>query len=190
IGDIIAQRTKYKFFSKLDVSMQYYTFELDDASKELCTIATPFGLYRYKRLPMGISQSPDIPQEIMERVLRAIEDIVIYIDDIGVFSNSWEDHLTQLHCVCTALEQNGFTVNPRKCEWAVQQTDFLGHWFTPQGVKPWQRKIDAILALQPPKTLKHLRSYLGMVNYYRDMWPCRSHILAPLTQLTGTKQFC
>ncbi|MEM7284214.1 MAG: ribonuclease H family protein [Pseudomonadota bacterium] len=111
------------------------------------------------------------------------------MDDIGVFSDSWHEHMETLDRVYTALENNGFTVNPRKCEWAVQQTDFLGHWFTPEGVKPWQRKIDAILALQPPKTLKQLRSFLGMVNYYRDMWPRRSHILSPLTQLTSTKHF-
>ena len=99
IQDILDRRTGYKFLSKLDLSMQYYTFKLDDDSKELCTIATPYGLYRYCRLPMGISQSPDIAQEIMERVLRAIADIEVYLNDIACFSNDFSSHMILLDTV-------------------------------------------------------------------------------------------
>jgi hypothetical protein len=102
ISEIILRRKGFKYISKLDISMQYYTFELDEESKKLCTIATPFGLYRYCRLPMGISQSPDIAQEIMERVLNHLEDVEVYIDDIGIVSSDWDEHMKTLDLVCAA----------------------------------------------------------------------------------------
>ena len=189
IGDTLARRTGYQFLSKMDISMQFYTFELDDESKELCTIATPFGLYRYRKLPMGVSQSPDVAQELMERTLKMIEDIEVYIDDIGIFSKDWASHIQVLDQVCARLESKGFSVNPLKCEFGVKESDFLGHWLTPTGVKPLRKKIQGILDMTPPKDLGQLRSFLGMVTHYRDMWPRRSHILAPLTDLLGTKTF-
>ena len=77
IQDILSCQCGYKFLTKLDISMQYYTFVLDNKSKKLCTIATSFSLYKYNRLPMGICQSPDIAQEIMELILRNILDIEV-----------------------------------------------------------------------------------------------------------------
>ncbi|KAG7373310.1 reverse transcriptase RNA-dependent DNA polymerase [Nitzschia inconspicua] len=130
---------RYRYFTKLDISMQYYTFELDEESKELCTIATPFGHYRYNCLPIGIKQSPDIAQQIMEDLLRDCPDVEVYINDIGIFSNSWEEH------------------------------------------KPWKKKIDALLALKRPTSIAELPSFIGAVTFHCDMFPRRSHLLAPLT---------
>ena len=189
IQDVLRRRRGYTYVTKIDLTMCYYTYRLDEESSQRCTIATPFGLYRYKRLPMGVSVGPDIAQQRMEDILRDIDDIEIYIDDIAVFSNgSYEDHVAKLERVLTRLQTKGFTIQPAKCEWCVQETDFLGHWLTPTGYKPLSKKVDAIIAMKPPQNITQLRSFIGLVNYYRDMWPRRAHVLAPLTALSGKKK--
>jgi hypothetical protein len=82
----------------------------------LCTIATPFGKFKYNRLPMGLKYSPDIAQEVMKNIFCDVSNAEVYIDDIGAFSNSWEEHMALISKISTLLQDNGFTVNPLKCE--------------------------------------------------------------------------
>ena len=91
--------------------------------------------------------------------------------------------------VLTALQTDGITFNPRKCEWAIQENDWLGYWLTPDGLKPWHKNIDAILRMDRPRNIKHMHGFLGVVNYYRDMWPKRAHLLSPLSNKSGKKTF-
>jgi hypothetical protein len=102
-------------------------------------------------------------------------------------SSPWKEHLVSLHKVLTILQNAYFTVNTLKCEWGVKETDWLGYWLTPTGLKPRRRKVDAILALERPQTITQLRSFIGAITFYRDMFPHRSHHLAPLTAQVGKK---
>ena len=122
-------------------------FALDEDSQKLCIISTTFGLFKYKHLPMGVKQSSDIAQEVMEGLFGDLKTVEVYIDDVGCFSHHFEEHIQTLSIVLTRLEDNGFTVNPEKCGWAVTETNWLGYWLTPTILKPWSKKIQAIIAL-------------------------------------------
>ena len=139
-------------------------------------------------MAMGLNPAPDIAQSFIEDIVSGL-DVEVYIDDIGIFSNNYEEHVQLIEQVLLRLEANGCRVNPLKCEWCVKETDFLGHWLTLEGIKPWKKKIDAILKMSAPKDISQLRSFIGAVTYYCNMWPRRSHILAPLTELTGKSKF-
>jgi hypothetical protein len=137
---------------------------------------------------MELKCSPDIAQAAMENVLSDIKDANVYIDDVGAFSNDWDHHVNLLASILRQLHENGFTINPIKCEWAVKETDWLGYWLTPWGLKPWKKKIDAILHMECPCNATELCMFLGCVNYYCGMWLSRAHILKLLTDQSSLKK--
>lgn len=182
ISDMLQKLQGFRYATAIDLSMGYYHIPLDEWSQRLCSTILPWGKYQYLRLPMGIKNSPDIFQSIMMDLLGDLEYARTYIDDILVTtSGTYEQHLAQVNEVLKRLDTAGFRVNVNKCSFAQPHLDYLGYWLTREGIQPQPKKVEAILRLSPPKTKRQLRHFLGMINYYRDMWKRRSHYSAPLT---------
>ena len=186
IADVLQKLEGISYATALDLNLGYYTVRLDFSSQKLCTIITPWGKYQYQRLPMGVNVSPDVFQEKMSELMEGLEFVRTYLDDLLIISNgSFGDHLRQLDTVLSRLRTAGLKINVEKSAFFAPEIEYLGYLLTKEGIKPVPNKVQAVLDLQPPTTLKQLRSLLGMVQFYRDMWQRRSHILAPLTDLVG-----
>ena len=186
IADMIQDIGKYSHVTALDLSMGYYHLRLTEELSEMCTFMLPFGLYKYLRLPMGLNISPDVFQQRMTQLFSDKPFVKAYLDDLLVFSNgSYEDHLKKVEEVLARLNSKGMQVNARKSFWAVDEVDYLGFRLTKDGVRPQPKKVEAITRMTAPRNKKELRRFIGMVNYYRFMWKQRSHLMAPLAELTG-----
>ena len=178
----------FQYGSSIDLNMGYYHIELDAHSKVLCTIVLPWGKYEYQRLPMELCNSQDIFQEKMGTLYQDLKYIRTYIDDLLVLSRGdFPDHLEKLNTVLERIRESGLKVNANKSFFARTELEYLGYWITQNGIKPMPNKVQAILQIQHPKNRKQLRSFIGVVNYYRDMWIRRSHLLTPLTKLTSNE---
>ena len=188
IQDLLLKLEGFKHGTALDLNMGYYHIELSSESKELCTITTQWGKYEYQRLPMGLCNSPDIFQEKMSELLTGLDTVRFYIDDIlHITKGSFEDHLEKLDEIFHRLDAVGLKINFGKSSFATHSLDYLGYHISREGITPIPKKVEAIRAIRTPKTRKQLRSFLGMINFYRDMWSQRASLLAPLSALTSNK---
>ena len=186
ISTVLQELEGFTFATALDLNMGYYTIRLDPDASRICTIIFPWGKYSYKRLPMGIAGSPDIFQAKMSELMIALEYVRTYLDDLLIITKaSLSDHLDKLKKVLTRLREAGLKINADKSKFCAHETEYLGYILTRDGIQPQTKKIEAILAIDPPTNVKELRRFLGMVQYYRDMWMRRSEMLAPLTDLVG-----
>jgi hypothetical protein len=156
-------------------------------SSRLCTIVLPWGKYEYTRLPMGLCISPDVFQEKMSELMAGLEFARAYMDDLLIISTEtgFDKHLEKLDMVLTRLQGTGLKINAVKSFFARTELEYLGYNISREGLHPLQKKVEAISQIAPPKTRKQLRRFIGMVNYYRNMWPQCSHLLAPLSVLTS-----
>mgnify|MGYP005753024869 CR=1 FL=1 len=186
IQDLLSNLEGFQYATSLDLNMGYYHIELSPASKKLCTIVLPFGKYEYQKLPMGLCNSPDIFQEKMSELFQGMDQVRTYLDDLlCTTSGTFEEHLELVDKVLQRLQNAGLKVNAKKSFFAKGELEYLGYWITRESIQPVDKKVKAIQNLEAPKTKKELRRFIGLVNYYRDMWIKRSHTLAPLTKLTS-----
>ena len=186
ISSTLQEMEGFTYATALDLNMGYYTIRLDPDAQKICTIVLPWGKYSYLRLPMGIAGSPDFFQEKMSSLMQTLSYIKVYLDDLLVITKStYDDHLEKLKVVLSRLRNAGLCLNAAKSSFAQGEIEYLGYVLMHEGVKPQPEKIRAILALKEPTNVKTLQGFLGMVQFYRDLWSKRSHILAPLTDLVG-----
>jgi hypothetical protein len=186
IQDLMLKLEGFQYATSLDLNMGYYHIELTPFSKQLCTIILPFGKYEYQRLPMGLCNSPDIFQEKISELMLGLEFVRAYIDDILVLTHSdWKDHIAKLTLVFERIQSAGLKVNAVKSFFGKNAVEYLGYWITRKGIQPLPKKVEALKNLLPPTNKRELRRFIGLINYYRDMWTKRSHILAPLASLTS-----
>jgi hypothetical protein len=166
--------------------MGYYTIRLDPDASRICTVIFPWGKYSYMRLPMGIAGSPDIFQSKMLEVKEDLEYVQAYFLDylLCISRSSLEDHLKILEEVLRCLRDAGLKVNAEKSTFCAE-IEYLGYILTRDGIKPQSNKVQAILTIQPLTNVKQLRHFLGMVQYYHDLWARWSKMPAPLTSLVG-----
>ena len=184
IQDLLMNLEGFTYATSIDLNMGYYHVKLTPDSSRLCTIVTEFGKYEYLRIPMGVCNSPDIFQERMSDLMAGLEYVRAYIDDILVTTKGdWNDHLEKLDKVLQRLGEAGLQVNADKSFFGKTETEYLGFWITREGVRPVSKKVEALKNLKPPCNIKQLRRFMGLINYYRDMWVRRSHVLAPLSRL-------
>lgn len=127
VADLLSKLGGGKIFSKLDLAHAYQQIELDEKSKNLTTITTHKGLYRYNRLAYGIASAPGLFQREMEKVLSGIEGIASYFDDIFVSGKSREEHDKRLHEVLSRFQKCGLTLKTAKCQFAQNRVKFLGY---------------------------------------------------------------
>jgi hypothetical protein len=140
---------------------------------------------------MGISGAPDIFQAKMSSLMAGLHFVRVYLDDCLILNKStFDDHLAKLRLTLKRLSDAGLRINAEKSYFGKGEIEYLGYWVTRTGIQPLPAKVEAMLAMEEPKNRRQLRAFIGLINYYRDMWRRRSHVLAPLTALCSeTKKF-
>ena len=155
-----------KIFSKIDLSQAYQQLPLADESKQYVVINTQKGLFRYTRLPFGVSSAPGIFQRVMENVLQGIPNVIVYLDDILLSSPTESDHLQLLDQVLDRLDKAGLRARKEKCQFFVPSVSYLGHKIDGEGLHPLPDKVQAIQEAPSPTNVQELKAYLGLLTYY------------------------
>ncbi|KAJ2941462.1 hypothetical protein O0L34_g3683 [Tuta absoluta] len=186
IDDLLHAAKPTPYMTSLDLKAGYWQVKIRPEDEDKTGFITPFGIYRFKRMPFGLRNAPATFQRLIDRFRLKLEHIKIlaYLDDIIIFSETFDKHLTDLRDVLQKMREFNLTVNEQKCRFCRSSIKYLGHIITPEGLQTDPEKAKAIADLSPPKTLKHLISFLQMSSWYRRFIGNFSGISEPLTRLT------
>ena len=183
IDELFASLSGGVSFTKLDLSQAYHQLPLDSDSRKFTTVNTPSGLYEYLRLPYGINSAVGIFQRTIENILKGLQGVCVYLDDILVTGKTSAEHLQNLQAVLRRLQENGITLKKEKCEFFLPAVEYLGFRVTKEGLKPTEAKVRAIKEACAPKNISELRSFIGTVNYYARFLPNLAQKMTPLYAL-------
>lgn len=184
INDILDKLGKCQYFTTLDLASGFYQVEMNPSDIHKTGFNVENGKYEFLRMPMGLKNSPSTLQRVMDNVLQDLQNSIclVYLDDIIVFSTSLQEHVVNLEKVFKRLRESNFKIQLDKSEFMKQETPYLGHIITPNGVKPNPDKISAIEKYPLPRTAKQIKQFLGLLGYYRKFIPDFARITKPLTQ--------
>ncbi|KAK7877355.1 hypothetical protein WMY93_031928 [Mugilogobius chulae] len=175
------------WFSTLDFSNGYWQVEVAEEDREKTAFTTGRGLYQWRAMPMGLSNSPATFQRMMELVLRGLpwHICLVYLDDILVYSRTFEDHLSHLQEVLTRIQSAGLKLNSSKCHFVRDHVVFLGHVVSRDGLHPDPRNTEKVRTWPTPTTVSEVRAFVGLCSYYRRFVQNFSQHAAPLNRLAS-----
>ena len=185
IDELLDRFGKAKFLTTLDLARGYWQVPMSWSSKEKTAFITLQGLFQFTAMPFGLQGAPATFQRMMNQLLRGMGDYAAaYLDDLIVFTTSWEGHLQHLRSVLWRLQEAGLTAKPSQCQFAMQQCVYLGHTMGGGQVRPETSKIAAVSEWKVAQTKKLFRAFLGLTGYYRKFISGYATIAVPLTDLT------
>ena len=190
IEDILPELSEAKIFSKFDLRNGYWHCNLDEESSNLTTFQTPFGRYKWKRLPFGLAVSSEIFQKKLIAALDGIEGVICVADDILLYGvgedeeKAKEDHNKKLEILMERCKHHGIRLNKAKTEMMKKEIIFLGHKITNRGVEADPSKIESIAMMRAPENATEARRFCGMVNYLAKFMPQLTEIMEPIRKLT------
>lgn len=186
IDQILDDVAKAKYITTLDLTKGFYQVPLDPQAKAKSAFVTPFGAqYAYNVMPFGMMNASATFQRLVDTVLKDCKPFCRqYIDDVAIFSDTWEDHLKHLDTVLTKIQDAGLTIKPSKSKMAYQEVTYLGHTIGNCKIKPMLDKVESVKEFPTPTTKKNVRSFLGLTGYYRKFVQGYDGIARPMIELT------
>lgn len=181
ISDILDKLGKCQYFTTIDLYSGFHQIEMCKQDIQKTAFSVDNGHYEYLRMPFGLKNAPFTFERVIDNVLRGLPNVTVYCDDIIIYSTSLQEHMLNIESVFQRLREANFKIQPLKSEFLKKETSFLGHIITADGIKPDPNKIKAIHQYPIPKTSKEIKSFLGLLGYYRKFIPNFAKLIKPFT---------